>query len=49
MMLKAIHDIDIDNKICNVKVEYSISKGLYCVIDGDITVNYDFLEKVKSV
>ncbi len=48
MMLKAIHDIDVDNKICNVKVEYSISKGLYCVIDGDVTVNYDFLEKVKK-
>jgi len=47
MMLKAIHDIDTAHKINNVKVEYSISKGLYCVIDGEVNVNYEFLEKVK--
>jgi len=48
IMLKAIYDIAPKKKIKKVKVEFSLSKGYYCTIKGDITIDEAFLEKVKA-
>lgn len=48
IMLKAIYDVIPREQIEKVKVDFSLSKGYYCVIRGDITVNEELLGKIKS-
>ena len=49
LMLNAIHKLDTDNRIKRVSVEFSLSKGLYCVIKGDFEITEEFLRQVKEV
>lgn len=47
LMLKAVRDVygaDV-SKVC---VEYSISKGYYCSVEGNVKVNDAFIEKVTD-
>ncbi len=48
MMLKAIYKIVGGDKIEKVSVNYSLSKGLYCEIHGDVEVTDELLSKVKT-
>lgn len=48
MMLKAIYKIAGGKNIEKVSVNYSLSKGLYCEIHGDVKVSDKFLKKVKD-
>ena len=48
MMLKAIYKIVGKENIEKVSVNYSLSKGLYCEIHGDVEVTEDLLAKVKE-
>lgn len=48
VMLYSIYEIAPKDSIKKVCVEYSISKGLYCNITGDVDVNYEFLKAVKE-
>ena len=48
VMLKAIYDVIPREKISKVKVDFSLSKGYYCVIRGDVTVNEELLDKIRS-
>ena len=48
MMLKAIYKIAGGQNIEKVSVNYSLSKGLYCEIHGDVKVSDKFLKKVKD-
>lgn len=48
IMLKAIYDIVPKDKINKIKVEYSLSKGYYCTIAGNVIVDADFLAKLKN-
>lgn len=48
LMLKAIYSIYPKNSIEKVKVQFSISKGYYCDIYGDIKVDDEFITRVKT-
>ena len=48
MMLKAIYDVVPREKIEKVKVDFSLSKGYYCFIRGDVKVNDEFLSKIRN-
>lgn len=46
LMLKAVRDVYGRNvKVC---VEYSLSKGYYCGVSGDVKVDESFIEKVSE-
>ncbi len=47
LMLSALHDVVPEGKIKKVCVDYSLSKGYYCVIEGDVQVTEEFLLEVK--
>jgi len=48
LMLKSIYDIVPKDQLEKVSVLFSLSKGYYCEIKGKITVDLDFLCKVKK-
>lgn len=48
LMLKAIYSVYPKNSIEKVKVQFSISKGYYCDIYGDVKVDDEFISKVKA-
>lgn len=47
LMLSALYDVVPENKIKKVCVQYSLSKGYYCDIEGDLDVTEEFLLEVK--
>ena len=47
MLMKAIYDIVDANKIESIVVDFSLSKGLYCEIKGDVILNEALIEKIK--
>ena len=48
LMIKAIHDVVGEEKLKKIKVEYSLSKGIFCNADGDFTIDQAFLDAVKK-
>lgn len=48
LMLYSIYKICPKGSIKEVKVQHSLSKGLYCDIDADFEINQEFLDKVKA-
>ncbi len=48
MMLKAIYKILDKDTFEKVSVNYSLQKGLYCEIHGDVEITEDFLRKIKT-
>lgn len=48
LMLYSIYKVAKKDSIKKVKVQYSISKGLYCDMVADFDVNEEFLSKVKA-
>ena len=48
LMLKAIYDIVPREKLEKVSVLFSLSKGYYCKITGEVTVDQKFLDCVKA-
>lgn len=48
LMLKAIYDIVPIEKLEKVSVLFSLSKGYYCKITGEVIVNQAFLDQVKN-
>lgn len=49
LMLCAFHKVLPSDKLEKVVVEYSISKGLYCNLKGDVKVTDELLAEVKAV
>lgn len=47
LMLSALYDIVPAEKIKKVCVQYSLSKGYYCDIEGDVEVTEEFLLEIK--
>ncbi|MEG1505028.1 MAG: nucleoside kinase [Lachnospiraceae bacterium] len=47
MLVKAIYDVGNHEHIQKVRIHYSLSKGYYCTIAGDIKLNQEFLEHVE--
>lgn len=48
MLVKAIHDICGHEKNCKVRIHFSVSKGYYCTVEGNVTVDAEFLATVKA-
>ena len=48
MLVKAIHDICGHDDSCKVRIDFSVDKGYYCTVTGNVDVNEDFLIKVKN-
>lgn len=48
MLVKAIYDVCEHKDIWKVRIHFSLSKGYYCTIEGDVAVDQRFLDKVKS-
>ena len=48
MLVKAVHDVCGHDKKCKVVIEFSVSKGYYCTVEGDVIVDQEFLDKVKK-
>lgn len=48
LMLKAIYDIVPKEKLEKVSVLFSLSKGYYCKITGEVVVDQSFLKQVKA-
>ena len=48
IMLKAIYDVYGHTDIERVKVEFSLSKGYYCTVKGNLSVNDEFICRVKA-
>lgn len=48
IMLKAIYDVIPRQKIDKVKAEFSLSKGYYCTIKGDVQITEELLLSIKK-
>lgn len=48
IMLKAIYDVYGHTDIERVKVEFSLSKGYYCTVKGNVSVNDEFICRIKA-
>lgn len=48
MLVKAVYDVEEREKIEKVRIHYSVSKGLYCTVEGKVTVNQEFLDRVDA-
>lgn len=47
MLVKAIHDVCNHNPACEVRIDFSLSKGYYCTV-SNVVVDQAFLDKVKK-
>lgn len=48
IMLKAIYDLIPREQLKKVKVDFSLSKGYYCVIKGDVTVDEALIKSIEE-
>lgn len=48
LLVKSIYDVGGHDNIEKVRIHYSLSKGLYCTIDGQITLDQEFLDMVTA-
>lgn len=46
MMVKAVHDVGGHDKVERVRIHFSLSKGYFCTIEGNVELNQSFLDKV---
>ena len=48
IMMKAFYDVAGVENVEKIKVEYSISKGYYCTVEGNVEITKQLLEDVKT-
>lgn len=48
LLLKALYHQAGHEHIRRVGIHFSVSSGYYCTVDGDVTLNQDFLDKVEA-
>lgn len=48
MLVKAVHDVGGHDKVKSVRIHFSVSKGYYCTLEGDVNLTQEFLEKVDK-
>ncbi|MGN0423038.1 MAG: nucleoside kinase [Lachnospiraceae bacterium] len=48
MLVKAIYDVAEVDTIQKVRIHYSVSKGYYCTIEGNVNLNQEFLARVEA-
>jgi uridine kinase len=47
LLLKAVYDVADKGSIKDIRIHYSISKGYYFTIDGNVSIDEAFINKVK--
>lgn len=48
MLVKAIYDVEGHENVRKVRIDFSVSKGYYCTVEGESAVTEAFLKKVKE-
>lgn len=48
LLLKAVYEVAGHEKIKEVKIHYSVSKGYYFTVNGNVTINEEFINNVKE-
>ncbi len=48
LLVKAVHDVAGHDRIERVRIHFSVDKGYYCTIEGNIGLDEEFLERVES-
>lgn len=48
LLVKAVYDVAGRENVEKVRIHYSVSKGYYCTLSGNLTLNQEFLESVEN-
>lgn len=48
LLVKAVHDVAGHDKLERVRLHFSVDKGYYCAVEGDVELTQDFLGKVEA-
>lgn len=48
LLVKSVYDVAAREDIRKVRVHFSIGKGYYCTIEGNVSLNQEFLDKVEN-
>ena len=48
LLVKAVHGVCGHENVERVRIHFSVSKGYYCTVEGNVTVDEAFLEKVTE-
>ncbi len=48
MLVKAVHDVGGHDKVERVRIHFSLSKGYYCTVEGNVKLSQEFLDKVND-
>lgn len=48
LLVKAIYDVGGHDNIQKARILYSVDKGFYCKVDGDISLNQEFLDAIEA-
>ncbi|MBS5387063.1 MAG: nucleoside kinase [Clostridiales bacterium] len=48
LLVKAVHDVGGHDTVERVRIHFSMSKGYYCTIEGEVELNQEFLAKVEK-
>ena len=48
LLVKAVHDVAGHDRIDRVRIHFSLDKGYYCTVEGDVCLDERFLERVAG-
>lgn len=48
LLVKAIYDVAEHENVDKVRIHYSVSKGYYCTIEGNVLLDQQFLDQVEA-
>lgn len=48
MLVKAVHDVGGQGQVKKVRIHYSVSKGYYCTVEGNLKLDQAFLDQVEE-
>ena len=48
LLVKAVHDTAGHDRIDRVRIHFSVDKGFYCTVEGDVELSETFLERVSA-
>lgn len=47
LLVKAVHDVGGHGNVDRVRIHFSVDKGYYCTVDGNVRMDQEFLDKVE--
>lgn len=48
LLVKAVHDVGGHDKVERVRIHFSVSKGVFCTVEGDVELTEGFLKDVEK-